>query len=228
MTTPIFRYFTLTPATNSAATTVLAMGNGDPLVIEEPIGRGRVVLIAFPAEPRTGWTAMPLLASFVPLVQEIVSWCAGGGTRQLNVMAGVPLDVSMNGGANAGTPPTIRTPDDRSQVASAHGPAGAATWRYVDTRQSGFYVVRRGSESSQTFAVNVDTTESDLTTLGHDALQKEIWPGVGLREESVPFEVASKQTAVAASTGLPLRPGLLYAGLVLLLADCLLGWKMGR
>ncbi len=77
LTTPVFKYYKLAlPADSSRPKTVLALANGDPLVVEQPIHRGRVVLVATSAEP--SWTAMPLWPSFVPLVQEIVAWCAAG------------------------------------------------------------------------------------------------------------------------------------------------------
>ena len=72
LTTPVLKYYKLALPENSPAKTVLALANGDPLVVEEPIRRGRVVLVATSAEP--SWTAMPLWPSFVPLVQEIVAW----------------------------------------------------------------------------------------------------------------------------------------------------------
>ena len=71
LTTPVLKYYKLAMPENSRAKTVLAIANGDPLVVEEPIHRGRVVLVATSAEP--SWTAMPLWPSFVPLVQEIVA-----------------------------------------------------------------------------------------------------------------------------------------------------------
>ena len=92
LTTPVLKYFKLAVPENSRAKTVLALANGDPLVVEEPIHRGRVVLVATSAEP--SWTAMPLWPSFVPLVQEIVAWCAGGQLQQRNLLVGEPLDAS--------------------------------------------------------------------------------------------------------------------------------------
>ena len=82
LTTPVFKHFRLETANDSAATTVLALANGDPLIVEQPVHHGRVVLVATSADTDTSWTAMPLWPSFVPLVQEIVAWSVGLPSRQ--------------------------------------------------------------------------------------------------------------------------------------------------
>ena len=58
-------------------------GNGDPLMVTEPIRRGRVVLVATSAD--TSWTCMPVWPSYVPLVQEMLAWCVSGQSQQRNV-----------------------------------------------------------------------------------------------------------------------------------------------
>ena len=65
LTTPVFQYYKLEIPKDSAARKVLALGNGDPLVVEEAIHRGRVVLVATSAE--VAFSGLPLWPSFVPL-----------------------------------------------------------------------------------------------------------------------------------------------------------------
>jgi hypothetical protein len=93
LTTPVLKHFKLDLPKDSPAMIVLAMANGDPLIVEQPMHRGRVVLVATSAD--ASWTAMPLWPSFVPLVQEIVAWCAGGQLQQQNIMVGEPLDAAI-------------------------------------------------------------------------------------------------------------------------------------
>ena len=93
LTTPVLKHFKLDLPKDSPAKIVLAMANGDPLIVEQPVHRGRVVLVATSAD--ASWTAMPLWPSFVPLVQEIVAWCAGGQLQQQNIMVGEPLDAAI-------------------------------------------------------------------------------------------------------------------------------------
>jgi hypothetical protein len=89
MTTPVLKYCKLILPALSNAKVVLALANGDPLIVEEPIHRGRVVLVATSAD--ASWTYMPLYPSFLPLVQEIVAWCAGNQLQLQNILVGEPF-----------------------------------------------------------------------------------------------------------------------------------------
>ena len=88
-TTPVFKYFKLQVPKNSSARVVLAAASGDPLVVEEKIERGHVILLATSAD--TSWTAMPLWPSFLPLVQEILAFCLGGNAKARNLEVGDPI-----------------------------------------------------------------------------------------------------------------------------------------
>jgi hypothetical protein len=103
---------------------------------------------------------------------------------------------------------------------------------YADTWQSGIYTVQFGSPvgSEERFAVNVDTTESDLNQIGDEELQNEVWPGVPFSRQTSWQDL---DTAVAVTTGrggLRLHIVLLYAVLFLLLAELLVAgrWKKGN
>ena len=164
LTTPVFKHYQLAVPENSPAETVLALANGDPLVVEAPIHRGRVVLVATSAEP--AWSALPLWPSFVPLVQEIVAWCARGQLQQRNLMVGEPLDASI-------------------------------------ATQSGIYVARRGPPPGreETFAVNVDTAESDLAQIDPEELQDEVWPGVPFVHQTSWQDLARPAPAARSAAG---------------------------
>ncbi len=225
VTTPILKYFKLTLASDAPANTVLAMPDGDPLVVEGPVHRGRVVLVGTAAEPRSSWTAMPLVPSFVPLVQEIVAWCARRNPRQSNVMAGQPLDVRMSGSAADG-PLTMQTPDGHSRQIPLGSVSDRAGLQYADTGQSGIYVVRFGAKGSQVFAVNVDPAESDLMSASPNELDSNLRPHVRFgnpasQDGGIPHVAVPLRTG-----GLPV--GLLYVAIGLLFADTFLAWKMGR
>jgi hypothetical protein len=227
VTTPVLKYFKLRIPQNSRAKTVLALANGDPLVVEQPVHRGRVVLVATSADP--SWTYMPLCPSFVPLVEEIVAWCVGGQLEQHNLLVGEPLSVAVAMSA-AQAPATVQSPDGRSRTVQLRSSADDATLNYADTAQSGIYVARFGAplNRTETFAVNVDTVESDLAQVDPDELQNEVWPGIPFVHQT------SWQDFAAAGPGSPIRSrsrlhvGLLYAVLALLFVETFLGWKMGH
>jgi len=227
VTTPVLKYYKLRMRPDSRAKTVLALANGDPLVVEQPVHRGRVVLVATSADP--SWTYMPLCPSFVPLVQEIVAWCVGGQIEQRNLLVGEPLSISLALPATQG-PVTVQSPDGRSRTVQLRSSADDATLNYTDTAQSGIYVARFGAplKREEAFAVNVDTVESDLTQIDPEELQNEVWPGIPFVHQTSWLDFA------AAGPGSPIRSrsrlhvGLLYAVLGLLFAETFLGWKMGH
>ena len=84
-------------------------------MIEQPVHRGRVVLIGTSAEP--SWTAMPLWPSFVPLVRK--SW---PGVSPDNSGSGTSWSASRFDAlvaSSAGTaPPKVQTPDGRCAPAT--------------------------------------------------------------------------------------------------------------
>ena len=111
LTTPVFQYYKLELPKDSAARTVLALDNGDPLMVEEATGGGRVVLVGTSAE--VAWSGLPLWPSFVPLVQEMVSYCMAGVAKQRNLTVGEPIAVTAPATA-ADAAVTVQTPDGRS------------------------------------------------------------------------------------------------------------------
>ncbi|MFZ1932851.1 MAG: BatA domain-containing protein [Thermoguttaceae bacterium] len=223
LTTPVFKHFQLTPSQKSRATTVLALGNGDPLVIEQSVRRGRVVLVGTSAEP--SWTAMPLWPSFVPLAQEIVAWCAAGQLQRRNVLAGETFDALTSA---VGASVSVQSPDGRKRPAQLKPAGDRFALTYADTLQSGIYTVQFGppANRSQTFAVNVDTAESDLAAIDPDELRDETWPDIPFVYQTSWQDI--KGTGVGSARGQQgLHVDLLYAALGLALAEVLLAWKLG-
>jgi hypothetical protein len=225
LTTPVFKHFQLAPSKESRATTVLALGNGDPLVIEQSVRRGRVVLVGTSAEP--SWTAMPLWPSFVPLVQEIVAWCAAGQIEQRNVLAGETFDALTPSSAGMSAV-TVQSPDGRKRPVQLQPLGDRFTLTYADTWQSGIYAAQFGppTNRSQTFAVNVDTVESDLTQIDPDDLRNDTWPDVPFVYQTSWQDI--KATGVGSAHGKRgLHVDLLYGALGLALAEVFLAWKLG-
>jgi hypothetical protein len=225
LTTPVAKYVKLTLPKNSRAQVALSFADGDPMIVEGPAGRGRVVLVATSAD--LSWTAMPVWPSFLPLVQELLAYCTGGRLQERNVQVGQPLEGSAAMPAG-GVPLVIYRPDAAHEAVrlAAQGDYGA--FSYAETNCAGIYTARFGSPVARTqlFAVNLDTAESDLTPLGPDDLRNDVWPGV-------PFVYQTRwQGPEHTAAGRLAHPGawhldLLYAALVLLLAETFLAWRLG-
>jgi hypothetical protein len=221
LTTPISKHFKLNVPKGSTAKVALAAANGDPLIVTDTIRRGRVVLVATSAD--TSWTPMPVWASYVPLVHEILAWCVGGQSQQHNVTVGEPIEESAMAGAGEG-PVSIERPDGQTRSVPLRTDGDYGGWSYDETYRSGIYTARVGRPPSRSwsFAVNVNTAESDLAPIA---------------VEELPFGIFSYQPtwqATDARTAGPIaRPGrlhveLLYAVLGLLFLESFLAWRFGH
>jgi hypothetical protein len=162
----------------------------------------------------------------VPLVEEIVARCSAGQVEQRNITAGEPIEILQSGSFGA-KPPRVQTPDARRGVMLVRPSGGFLGASFADTLQSGFYTVESDTLTSrlQMFAVNVDTSESDLTQLSPDELRDDVWPGVPSVHR------AAWQDAAAAAVGLSrgknrFHVDLLYGALGLLFFETVLAWKM--
>lgn len=227
ITTPVFQYYKLDIPKDSAAHKVLSLENGDPLVIEEAVGRGRVIVIGTSAE--VSWSGLPLWPSFVPLVQETLSFLIAGGAKQRNLMVGEPIAVTGPAAA-ADAPVTVQTPDGRSANLALKLHGETAGVEFVDTGRNGFYTVQVGSPLNrrETFAVNVDPKESDLAQMTVEELRDEVWPGVRFLHQTTWQNAAQPiaATALAQPTGLQVQ--LLYFVLGMMLLETLLAWRFGH
>jgi hypothetical protein len=226
LTTPVFKYFKLTLPETSRVQTVLALANGDPLIVEESVRRGRVLLVATSAEP--SWSALPLWPSFVPLVQEMVAYCARGQLEQRNLTVGEPLEAAT--AAPSAESPTIRTPDGRAHSLQRHAVGDDSSLVYADTWQNGIYRVKFGppADHEELFALNVNTIESDLSQVDPDELRAGVWSGVPFVHQTSWRDLTPTVRGGPLSDGSRLHIDLLYAVLGFLLLETLLAWRMGR
>ena len=84
--------------------------------------------------------------------------------------------------------------------------------------QSGIYAARVGPPPGreETFAVNVDTAESDLAQIDPEELQDEVWPGVPFVHQTSWQDLGATGPGGPIRGGSRLHVGLLYAVLGLL------------
>jgi hypothetical protein len=237
LTTPVAKHYQLEIPKNSTARVVLATGRGDPLIVEQAIRKGRVVLVGTSAD--LSWTYLPLWPSYVPLVQEVLSWCAGGQIGQRNfqvgdVLGGVapaaavdaPLRLVRTQRPDQSASP--RLPPQGVQIA-LHAEGDYSAWSYADTWLSGIYTATLGPpiSRSQSFAVNVDTRESDLAAVDAAELTATVWP-------EIPFQYQTTWRQTDAQVAAPIvRPRrlpvvLLYAVFGLLFTETFLAWRFGH
>jgi len=88
---------------------------------------------------------------------------------------------------------TWLSPDGSIHPAPLRAEGDYAVLDEPKTAQSGIYVAHfdRPDRPAATFAVNVDTAESDLAQVQPDELQNTLWPGAGFTRDAVPLESAA-------------------------------------
>ncbi|MBN2296295.1 MAG: BatA domain-containing protein [Pirellulales bacterium] len=245
LTTPISKYFKLQVREKSNANVVLATESGNPLVVEETIGQGRVVLVATSAD--TSWGSMPMWPSFVPLVHEILAYAVGGQIAERNRLVGDMLEgqvllgppsrgaaTGVKNGKAAGSM-VIKTPDNRQVKLPVGYRNGSVVWTFEETNTSGIYTVSPALDTgessddggSRDYAVNIDTVESDLTKLTEEQLRNDVLAGVPIEIETTWSHGETETLGPIARRG-RLAVTLLYTVFGLLLLESYLAWRFGH
>ncbi|MFH1268640.1 MAG: hypothetical protein ABIK89_23185, partial [Planctomycetota bacterium] len=226
LTTPVDKHFKLIVPALSRAKVALAMAGGDPLIVEEPIHRGRVVLFATSADD--SWTPMPKLPSYLPVVRDALGYAIGEELVERNVEVGQALGGTVPGEI-ADVPLWVQRPDGRREdEVTPRAEEGTSAWSYSDTYASGVYTVQSGPPISvrNVFAVNVDPVESDLARISPEELRNRVWPEVPFVHQTTWQNLDDPPVGrIGRSSGLART--LLYALLGLLFVETFLAWRFG-
>jgi len=214
----------------SRAQVALAFDNGDPAIVEEPIGRGRSILVAtaastastIDAENRRPWTLMPTSPSFPPLVHGLWRLAVSGQIQQQNSEVGQPLSGVLPP-LKSGAVPMVIPPGGQQEKPLSIVETDAGHWTYVDTERSGVYTVNipGDSASPQKFAVNVDTREGNLARVVPEDLPRAFLQGA-------PNQGDATRTILAAPQRFPLHQVLLCLVLAVLLTESVVAWWLGN
>ena len=193
--------------------------SGAPAVLEIPVGKGRVVVLASGWQPEDSQLA--LSSKFVPLLYSLIE-LGGDGTApatQATVGDRVPL-AGISGAL------TLRMPDGTSVAL----PAGATD--FATTAGPGIYSVTSAAGSvPRRFAVNLDPAETRTAPLSEDDLAR---LGVPVTNAAQPDAVRSPEKrlvlqSLEAESRQKLWRSLLIAALAVLAAEsALAGWTARR
>ncbi len=219
-----WQYHKLTRQADSDARVALAFDSGDPAVVEATRGRGRVFLVATSADSQ--WSTWPLHPSYPVVMGEMALLAASGRTGEKNLTVGQAIDQAYPTSAGA-APVSLRTPEKGVRELTLRPDADGSYLRVDPPETSGVFEAEIGPPVSRRdkFAVNVPVIESDPARIEPGAL-KEAVPGF----DPVVIKSADELTKAAeevARRGEIHRP-LLLAVLVLILAETLMAWWMGR
>ncbi len=229
LTTPIWKY--LKAEVEPSSSLVLAFQNGDPALVEQSVGAGRVVLLLTDAssvsldrttDPPTPWSALAAWPSFPPLMQQMLQAAVQGRGRVRNVVVG----DALRGWLPPGSPDTsvvVRDPSGRQQRVPVEVDGVQMQWTYGSTLLGGVYRVSwqdQDTASPQLYAANLDTSESRLDRFDAELLPSEFRRESGPDEEDEPrLEVRKPKSYFR---------HLLAAVLGLLLTESFLAWFFGH
>jgi hypothetical protein len=204
------RRLDLAPLTGARA--LAQFDDGDPAIVQVPLGKGSVILLASSWRPSDSQLA--LSSKFVPLLHALLDQSSNLPAQKAQYFIGE--EVPLPGGSQ---PLTVRKPDG-SEVPAAPGT------RFSATDQPGIYQVSPGTNR---FVVNLPADESRLTPLPPTRFTS---LGVPLRTgHETPAEIARREGQAQATeieNQQKLWRWLLVAALGLLLLETHFAGKLSR
>ncbi len=221
-------YWTLArpAADQEAVSPLLESGSGQPLVVENFVGAGRVLVQAFPLGLE--WGNVPLLKAYVVMVHDWLTFLAAPTTSRYNLEPGALVIASPPADVQDATAELV-TPRGRAIPLSASDAEFAPVFRYSQTMLPGTYRVRfkEGGETvgELPYQVARDASESDLALLSADERTK-LAESFGVHFGQSPAPVAG--APVSRPRREPIWGVLLAALVVLLAAEFLLANLIAR
>lgn len=157
----VYRHIQLASEQLEGGRILARLDDGEPIFVEKKAGRGTVLF--WGSSAHVGWTNFPLRPIFLPLVARLTFELAGTQERRYQVAAGRPIVVPFDDQI----PPRVAEilPPTGAVIRKELKPEGDTPlreFRYPDTYQPGFYMVRllEGVTPRQmTFAVNFHPDE---------------------------------------------------------------------
>ncbi|HKY08463.1 MAG TPA: BatA domain-containing protein [Candidatus Binatia bacterium] len=170
--------------------TLISLGNGDPLLVEQTIGAGKVLLLTTTAD-RDG-TDLPLKTAYLPLLQSLTQYLAGGKRGQFD--GGIAVDTTKE----IALPPVlvgkslrVAKPNKQDIEVPITGAKERALATISDNDRAGIYRLSfpsgapKESGAPQLYAVNPPFLESRLEEISERELQAKLAP---VRADVVPIE----------------------------------------
>ena len=225
LSTPVWKYFQLSPYGINESSIAFSFVDGDPVIVTERLGHGRVVLVATSASTASvdqrgstsvPWTGLVTWPSFPPLVHTILEFAMSGQHTQRNVEVGQPIQVVIPEACTEMLI-SVTTPDrQRRQLRSSR-----SQWTFSETFLSGIYCVQFGGPAAENhcFAANVHTAESSMARLARRELPAVFWDTDDHQDSQV-HEMGEQHQSIFR--------WVLGGVFMLLLGETLLAWQFGK
>ena len=160
---------------------LIALANGEALLLEQKIGNGKVMLMTTSAD--RDWSDLPVKTAFLPLVQSLTQYLAGGkrGSLDAGIAVGAVKELSFPA-TFVGRNLRVTKPDKQNAEVTIAGEKDRATAAVEDNDKVGIYrlsLVAGGDKDSgapQIYAVNAPFLESRLEEIGAAELTAKFKP----------------------------------------------------
>jgi hypothetical protein len=230
--TRVYRYALLRPDSGAGSSALASFDDGAPALVESHLGSGRVLLCTTSAS--MAWTDWPIRVSFLPVLQQAVTWLGGaqeekgsmpaqvGDERALVAPAGSAIAAVL--GPDGRELPVRRDKGPTRGAAEASGRSPENVLVAVDA--PGIYRVLIASpgdkapreDATLSFSARLDPKESDLRRVDEAELKAHLG-GAGSAQ------VAASARDAQGPRGTPLWSGLLLLGVLALVGEGVLTRK---
>jgi hypothetical protein len=147
---------------SGGARVIARLSDETPLLLEKPVGEGRVLLFASTFDNIAN--DFPLHPSFVPFIEQTVNYLGRVERRTASLPVGAFVE--------------LRTSAEQGQAVEVIGPDGARALSLEEAARAqnyqlgreGFYELRRANNRNEMVAVNADRREADLTAVAPETL----------------------------------------------------------
>ncbi len=148
------------------STPILTMSNGEPFLTELRMAEGRVLV--FGVAPVPDWSTFPVSGLFVPLIHRSVVFVSGDKSYRPAIEPGEEITLRLP--VDRTTALRLRSPDtEEVPVRPLVLPTGPV-FRTREAVLPGVYSLRSGDEEIERFAVNLSSSESDISPLTEESI----------------------------------------------------------
>jgi hypothetical protein len=165
----------------AAGKPLIALANGDPLLLEQKVGAGKVMLMTTSAD--RDWSDLPVKTVFLPLIQSLTQYLAGGKRGNLDAGIAVGASKELSFPANfVGRNLRVTKPDKQNAEVAIVGAKERATATVDENDMAGIYRLSltaggdKDSGAPQLYAVNAPFMESRLDEISAAELAGKLKP----------------------------------------------------
>ncbi len=169
----------------------LRLADQTPLLMEKPLGKGRVVLFAAGFDRLT--TDLPLHPQFVAFVDRLASYLSGRGARLSALSVGDSVDLRPDPALRASA--DVLAPDGRHPLDLRQ----AEQVRAWSLPAAGFYALTLADSRHDLVAANISRLESDLAPASPDKLK--LWQATSADQSAAHSQPMSGVTEAPGARG---------------------------